>query len=409
MEVMRGSQKSLILVARQLGVHIGPNDIPDRFKIDDRELSTSEMCDLAKTFDIKAKTTKVSDSELIKLVNKKQQILRLKNGRYVIALRIISSDEEKSVLCLDAGVSNPKPQQISIKELEKGWDGTVILLKPKLKLFEETSELKIGWLIGESFRNKSVVVQVVIVALILNIFAVVPAVFMMLVLDKVVNYEAYSTLYVITSGVVVAYLCNGVLGYLKLYLLDFLSQKVEAKLSIKAFDKLLSLPMQRYNKESDMFAKFTSQISLIKNLLTQKIFSTALDSIALIVFVPILFFYSPVLFSVVLVFSIAGALSSMYFTKKSRDASMEMNKNESKRQEFVSIAVHGIENVKRNHRQAMNRIGTTRSHKGSHGSYLANSLLQNLTVAGLAVRQQTVCIHRAILLPVMRINARNFE
>ena len=151
MEVMRGSQKSLILVARQLGVHIGPNDIPDRFKIDDRELSTSEMCDLAKTFDIKAKTTKVSDSELIKLVNKKQQILRLKNGRYVIALRIISSDEEKSVLCLDAGVSNPKPQQISIKELEKGWDGTVILLKPKLKLFEETSELKIGWLIGESF------------------------------------------------------------------------------------------------------------------------------------------------------------------------------------------------------------------------------------------------------------------
>ena len=98
MEVMRGSQKSLILVARQLGVHIGPNDIPDRFKIDDRELSTSEMCDLAKTFDIKAKTTKVSDSELIKLVNKKQQILRLKNGRYVIALRIISSDEELSLI-----------------------------------------------------------------------------------------------------------------------------------------------------------------------------------------------------------------------------------------------------------------------------------------------------------------------
>ena len=180
----------------------------------------------------------------------------------------------------------------------------------------------------------------------LNIFAVIPAVFIMLVLDKVVNYEAYSTLYVITSGVVVAYLCNGVLGYLKLYLLDFLSQKVEAKLSIKAFDKLLSLPMQRFNKESDMFAKFTSQISLIKNLLTQRIFSTALDSISLVVFVPILFFYSPVLFSVVLVFSIAGALSSMYFTKKSRDASMEMNKNESKRQEFVSIAVHGIENVK---------------------------------------------------------------
>ena len=44
MEIMRGSQKSLILVARQLGVHIGPNDIPDRFKIDD------ESCQLRNVF-----------------------------------------------------------------------------------------------------------------------------------------------------------------------------------------------------------------------------------------------------------------------------------------------------------------------------------------------------------------------
>ena len=87
-------------------------------------------------------------------------------------------------------------------------------------------------MIGESLRNKSVMVQIIIVALILNIFAVVPAVFIMLVLDKVVNYEAYSTLYVITSGVIVAYLFNGILGFLRAYLLDFLSQKVEAKLSI---------------------------------------------------------------------------------------------------------------------------------------------------------------------------------
>ena len=349
MEVMRGSQKSLILVARQLGVHIGPNDIPDRFKIDDRELSPSEMCELAKSFNIKAKKTKINDSELIKLVSKKQQILRLKNGRYVIALRIISNEDDKSVLCLDAGVSNPKPQQISIKELEKGWDGTVILLKPKLKLFEETSELKIGWLIGESFRNKSVVVQVIIVALILNIFAVVPAVFMMLVLDKVVNYEAYSTLYVITSGVVVAYIFNGILGYLKSYLLDFLSQKIEAKLSVRVFEKLVSLPMQRFHRESLFsFRRFTGQISQSKKSINTKkfFFSTGLDSISLLVFVPILFFYSPILFIVVLTFSLLGALASMIYSKKQRDSMGALSKADAIRQEFISVSVNGIENVK---------------------------------------------------------------
>ena len=346
MEAIRGSQKSLILVARQLGIHIGPNDIPERFKIDDRELTLKEMSELAKSFDLKAKATKISENELLKLLSKKQQILKLKNGRYIIALRAITNEDDKSILCLDAGISNPKPQQISLEELGKGWDGSILLLKAKLKIFEETSELKIGWLIGESFRNKSVVVQVVIVALILNIFAVIPAVFMMLVLDKVVNYEAYSTLYVITSGVVVAYIFNGILGYLKSYLLDFLSQKIEAKLSVRVFEKLVSLPMQRFHRESLSFRRFTSQISQIKTLLTQKILSTGLDSISLLVFVPILFFYSPLLFGVVLFFSLLGALASMFYSKKQRDAMGGLAKADAQRQEFISVCVNGIENVK---------------------------------------------------------------
>ena len=347
MQAMRGSQKSLILVARQLGVHIGPNDIPERFKIDERELSLKEMCELANSFSLKAKSTKINDDELIKLLSKKQQILRLKNGRYVIALRVIDSKEDdKSILFLDTGVTTPKPQQITIKELQKGWDGQVILLKAKLKAFEEQSELKLSWLIGESLRNKSVMVQVIIVALILNIFAVVPAVFMMLVLDKVVNYEAYSTLYVITSGVIVAYLFNGILGFLRAYLLDFLSQKVEAKLSVRVFEKLISLPMQRFHRESANFLRFTSQISVIKNTLTQKIFSTALDSISLLVFIPILFFYSPVLFMVVFSFSILGALASLIYSKRQRDSMGKLSKAEAKRQEFISVSVNGIENVK---------------------------------------------------------------
>ncbi|MAH78854.1 MAG: hypothetical protein CMP41_02855 [Rickettsiales bacterium] len=104
--------------------------------------------------------------------------------------------------------------------------------------------------------------------------------------------------------------------------------------------------MQRFNKESISFARFTGQISQIKILLTQKVYSTALDSIALVVFVPILFFYSPILFTVVLLFSLTGALASMYFSKKQRDAIGPMGKAAKIRDQFVSTTVNGIENVK---------------------------------------------------------------
>ena len=85
---------------------------------------------------------------------------------------------------------------------------------------------------------------------------------------------------------------------------------------------------------------------MIKNQLTQKIFSTGLDSISLLVFVPILFFYSPVLFIVVLTFSLLGAIASMIYSKKQRDAMRYLGQRIHMRQEFISVSVNGIENVK---------------------------------------------------------------
>ena len=83
MEAIRGSQKSLT-GCKTIRHSYWTNDIPERFKIDDRELSLKEMSELAKSFDLKAKATKISENELLKLP-KKQQILKLKNGRYIIA------------------------------------------------------------------------------------------------------------------------------------------------------------------------------------------------------------------------------------------------------------------------------------------------------------------------------------
>ena len=52
------------------------------------------------------------------------------------------------------------------------------------------------------------------------------------------------------------------------------------------------------------------------------------------------------LFVVVFSFSIMGALASMYYSKKHRETLIGQTKADSKRQEFISVAVNGIENVK---------------------------------------------------------------
>ena len=344
---MRSGLRALILVSRQFGVNVGANDIPEHYDIDDRELSLQELATLAAQFGLRARPGKVSEQQLAKLISKKQQLLQLQNGRYLIALRYSTEEDgSRTLLAIDPAKSDSRAHKVDFEEVAKSWRGDILLLKKKLAFVDEEREFSGGWLIGELVRNKTVLAQVIVVGLLVNLLALVPAVFIMIVLDKVVNYEAYSTLYVITCGVMFAYIINGFLGYIRTYILDFLGQKIDAKLSIKAFDTLLTLPMQRFNRDSSILERIPQQVGQIKIAISQKILPTLLDGVSLFVFIPILFFYSPLLFFIVLGFSLAGALTTVISGNRHKQALIESGQLERKRQDLLSGVVNGIENVK---------------------------------------------------------------
>ena len=344
---MRSGLRALILVSRQFGVNVGANDIPEHYDIDDRELSLQELATLAAQFGLRARPGKVSEQQLAKLISKKQQLLQLQNGRYLIALRYSTEEDgSRTLLAIDPAKSDSRAHKVDFEEVAKSWRGDILLLKKKLAFVDEEREFSGGWLIGELVRNKTVLAQVIVVGLLVNLLALVPAVFIMIVLDKVVNYEAYSTLYVITCGVMFAYIINGFLGYIRTYILDFLGQKIDAKLSIKAFDTLLTLPMQRFNRDSSILERMPQQVGQIKIAISQKILPTLLDGVSLFVFIPILYFYSPLLFFIVLGFSLAGALTTVISGNRHKQALIESGKLERKRQDLLSGVINGIENVK---------------------------------------------------------------
>ena len=93
---MRSGLKAFILVSRQFGVNVGANDIPESYKTEDREVSLRELAALAQKFGLKAKAGKVGEAQLAKLLSKRQQLLRLDNNRYIIALRYPFSTRSKS-------------------------------------------------------------------------------------------------------------------------------------------------------------------------------------------------------------------------------------------------------------------------------------------------------------------------
>ena len=63
-------------------------------------------------------------------------------------------------------------------------------------------------------------------------------------------------------------------------------------------------------------------------------------------------------------------------------------------------AEDGIEDVERNHRQAVVGVGRAGGEERGHGAGLADALLENLAVLGLLVGGDGAEIHRLVALPL---------
>ena len=96
-------------------------------------------------------------------------------------------------------------------------------------------------MLDDLFENKIVIIQLFIIITFLNIFALSPIIFLIIVLDKVVNFEAYSTLYVVASGVILAHIFNLLLSRLKTNIMSLSASKIEAKYGVSIFGEVISL------------------------------------------------------------------------------------------------------------------------------------------------------------------------
>jgi ATP-binding cassette subfamily B protein len=115
----------------------------------------------------------------------------------------------------------------------------------------------------------------------------------------------------------------------------------------RAFGHMLSLPIDYFETNSaGVVTRNMLQLEGIRNFLTGRLFFTALDTLSLVIYLPILFFYSFKLALIVLVFSllIAGIILALLPTyKRQLDA---VNSAEGKRQALLVESIHGMRTVK---------------------------------------------------------------
>ncbi|WP_415542883.1 peptidase domain-containing ABC transporter [Gluconobacter cerinus] len=232
---------------------------------------------------------------LLRLQNSPPVVLMFKDGS---AGLMVATNPEKGVVWLrdPMGGDGDTPIPVDELRLSQVWTGDVLLVKRRRDESEADARFDLLWFAKMAMREKKILRDIAFASMILSILQIFPALIVMQVLDRVVNYHSMATLVSLSSFVLILTFYEILLTYARRELSLVLSSRLDARISLHAYNRLLALPLEFYEREQtgEILGRFVA-VFKVRDFLTGQLMSTMLDLFTLVVILPVLFLLSSTL------------------------------------------------------------------------------------------------------------------
>ncbi|HMZ77431.1 MAG TPA: peptidase domain-containing ABC transporter [Zoogloea sp.] len=302
----------------------------------------------ARAIGLKARSLKTDFPALPPLQDTFPALARLNNGNWVVLVGLRGQGEEAAVAVLDP-LATPADAVFLIDRarFEAAWSGDLVLVTRVYSLHDENRPFGLGWFVPELLRQKAFLRDVAVAALVLHVLALAMPVFTQLVIDKVIVHQGYSTLYVLTAGVILALLFEAAFSYLRQTFMLQATNRLDVRLARKTFAHLLRLPITFFETgTAGVITRHMQQAEKIRQFLTGRLFSTLLDASVLVLLLPVMFFYSGLLATLVLAFAAAIGAVVVALIPAFRARLQALYSAEAERQSLLVETIQGMRTVK---------------------------------------------------------------
>jgi len=337
--------KCLVAVARHHGIDLAVERLLHEHALGEAEPDLARLAKVATDSGLRADQRKLDWSGLQTLpLYQFPLLLRLANGNTVIAMGF---NEAGLLLVADPIADKPAPLPLDRETLDRAWQGEALLLRRVFRMDDEAQPFGLRWFVPELLRERSLLRDVAIAALMLHGVGLALPIFFQLVIDRVMVHQTYATLYVLVFGVVLALVFDALFGFLRQYLLLHATAKIDLRLAARVFAHLVSLPIAYFERTvSGVVLQHVGQHRRIREFLTGRLFATLLDATALVVFIPVLLLYSVKLTLIVLAYCAVIALVIWALIPTFRARLTALYQAEAQRQGVLVETIHGMSTVK---------------------------------------------------------------
>ena len=150
-------------------------------------------------------------------------------------------------------------------------------------------------------KYRGLLSEVLLASFFIQLFALISPLFFQVVIDKVLVHRSMGTLDVLVVGLVAIALFETMLGILRTYLFSHTTNRIDVELGARLFRHLLALPIGYFQarRVGDSVAR-VRELENIRNFLTSSALTLVIDLFFTVVFVAVMFLYSPLLTWIVL-------------------------------------------------------------------------------------------------------------
>jgi ATP-binding cassette, subfamily B, bacterial HlyB/CyaB len=165
--------------------------------------------------------------------------------------------------------------------------------------------------------------------------------------NKVLQYNSVSTLVLLSVMLVAAAAYETLLGYARRLIIAVVGARLDAKLNLHVFNRLLRLPLDYFERHpAGETMHRIGQVYRVREFLTGRLLTTFLDLVALLVLLPFLFYLNSTLAWIVLACAIAITMIILAYLKPLRDMYGRMAEAETWKSATLGETIVGIKTIK---------------------------------------------------------------
>ncbi len=379
---------SLELAARINNIDIDMRSIVREYGITTADIEPEEIIRIAKNKGFKIKKKNLTIAEFPEKYPM-PAIIRMNDDTYKVLLAL--NREEKKALILTPLAKTPEP--VSFDELQSQIQDYILVLKHKL--IDDDAKFGFKWFFLEIFKYKQIMAQVLLGSFVIQLFGLVTPLFTQVILDKVLVNRTISTLNVLAIAFIIVSVFELLLNLSRNYIFIHTTNKIDAKLGAKLFRHLFRLYYVYFEKRQvgNIVAR-VRELDRIREFITNKSVSVLIDAFFSIVFLAVMWVYSPKLTIISLVFLGIIAIIYLLITPELRTRLEEKFQMGAHSNSYLVEAVTGVQTVK-----SLAVEGSMyRKWEDKLGKYLKSSfnlaLIGNFTgsVCGFLQKAMTICI-----------------